>query len=349
MIDATTYEAAKRDRLTHICSVAGLRPRTTPEPIQSYSNDTWILDLQGGPAILRIAWSGDVTRLAREVAVTSDLPPEFPYPNLLDNGATVLDDRPLVWMLTRQLPERPLDEVWPTLTIRQRNATVDELAAALRVLHAHVPSAEAAAAAGHRPTLDLTTLDGITGPDVNPFPVPRLTALLPYARAMPFVDPGLVDATAALVDELAGLEPSVDDPGTGVLVHGDVHLGNILATADGRITAVLDLEWVRFGPRWLELERLTQQADEDVRGGGGGTYRPIIERLVEVYPGIVDVDRLRDRLRLLSLGHALRHLVVWPPDAPEQSLTPEHPVHRLRALVDGSWPAEGALPRNLLG
>jgi len=54
-------------------------------------------------------------------------------------------------------------------------------------------------------------------------------------------------------------------------------------------------------------------------------------------------------LRLVSIGHALRHLVVWPPDAPEATLRPEHPVHRLRALVDGTWPADGALPSDLLG
>lgn len=350
----SSYEAAKASRLARICDVAGLHPRTPPEPIQSYSNDTWILDLPTGEAILRIGWSGDVTRLAREVAVTQDLPPEFPYPHLLDSGTTALDDRPLAWMLTRRLPEQPLNEVWPTLTAPQRNASVDELAAALMVLHAHVPTPGVSAAACDRPMLELATGDGITGPDVNPLPLPRLRALLAYGRATPFVDPGLIDSTAALVDDLADLAPSLDDPATGVLVHGDVHLGNILATADGHITAVLDLEWVRFGPRWLELERLCQQADEDVRGGGdgagrGGTYRPIIERLVETYPGLTDVDRLGDRLRLLSIAHALRHLVVWPPDTTESSLTPEHPVHRLRALVDGSWPVDGALPQNLLG
>jgi Phosphotransferase enzyme family len=335
-------------RLARVCTAARLQPRTPPEPIESYSNDTWILDLPSGPAILRVGWTGDVTRLAREVAVTQGLPPDYPYPPLLDSGATSHDDRPLAWMLTRRLPEQPLDEVWPTLSTRQRNASLDDLSAALQVLHAHVPPTEVAAAVCARPTLDLTTCAGITGPDVNPLPLPRLTALLPYARTLPFVDPALVDATAGLVDELADLAPSVDDPATGVLVHGDVHLANILATADGRVTAVLDLEWVRFGPRWLELERLCQQADESARGGDD-TYRLVIERLVATYPQIADVERLADRLRLVSVGHALRHLVVWPPDAPEESLAPAHPVHRLRALVNGSWPATGALPRNLLG
>lgn len=348
MTGISTYEGAKASRLARVCHVAGLHPRTPPEPIPSYSNDTWILDLPIGEAILRIGWLGDVSRLSREVTVTRELPSDYPYPRLLDSGMTSLDDSPLAWMLTGRLPEQPLDELWPTLTAGQRRRTIDELSAALMVLHAHVPSATVAAAAGDRPTLDLTTCDGITGADVNPLPLQRLTALLPYARATPFVEPGLIDATAALVEQLADLDPSLDDPQTGVLVHGDIHLGNILATADGRITAVLDLEWVRLGPRWLELERLCQQADEDVRGGGH-TYRPIIERLVEAYPGLTDVDRLGDRLRLASTAHALRHLVVWPPDAPEESLGAEHPVHRLRALVNGTWPTDGALPGSLLG
>lgn len=335
-------------RLTRVCAIAALQPLNRPEPIQSYSNDTWILELTSGPAILRIGWLGDVTRLAREVAVTQSLPAEFPYPRLVDSGEANLDGDPLMWMLTRRLPERPLDEIWPTLTARRRDGSIDQLAAAMTVLHAHVPPADVAATVCARPTLDLTCVDGITGPDVNPLPLPRLAALLPYAHATPIVDPGLIDATAALVERLAGLAPSLDDPATGTLVHGDIHLGNILATADGQVTAVLDLEWVRFGPPWLELERLCQQADEDVRGGGA-THAPIIDRLVEVNPGVADVDRLGDRLRLVSIGHALRHLVVWPPDAPEDSLRPEHPVHRLRALVNGTWPAPGALPRHLLG
>jgi aminoglycoside phosphotransferase (APT) family kinase protein len=350
----STYKAAKASRLARVCAAAGLSPQTQPEAIESYSNDTWILDLPSCPAILRIGYSGDVTRLLREVAVTQDLPPEFPYPQLLDSGATDLDDLPLAWMLTRRLPEGPLDEVWTTLPARSRDRVIDELAAALEVLHAHAPTPEVARAVCERPTLDLTTVDGITGADVNPFPLARLAALLPYARATPFVDPGLIDATTALILELADLAPCLDDPATGVLVHGDVHLANILATADGHITALLDLEWVRLGPRWLELERLCQQADESARGtgdggGGGNTYRPIIEGLLRRYPQVADVDRLGDRLRLVSLGHALRHLVVWPPDAPEASLRPEHPVHRLRALVNGTWPLPGALPRNLLG
>lgn len=347
MTARSIYEAAKAARLTRVCAVAGLRPRATPEPIESYSNDIWILDLPSGSAILRIGWLGDVTRLGREVAVIRHLPAEYPYPRLLDSGDTSLDGVPLTWMLTRRLPERSLDESWPSLTAGQRDTAIDGLAAALGILHAHVPPAEVADAVCARPTLDLTRVDGITGPDVNPLPPSRLAALLPYARATPFVDSGLIDATEDLVDELADLAPSLDDPVTGVLVHGDVHLWNILATDDGHLTALLDLEWVRFGPRWLELERLAQQADENVRGGGD-TYRPIIERLLRVYPEIADVDRLGDRMRLVSIGHALRHLVVWPPDAPEEFLCPEHPVHRLRALVNGTWPDPGALPPTLL-
>jgi Phosphotransferase enzyme family len=40
---------------------------------------------------------------------------------------------------------------------------------------------------------------------------------------------------------------------SGVVVHGDAHLANVL-WHDGRLAALLDFEWARIGPPDLELE-----------------------------------------------------------------------------------------------
>jgi hypothetical protein len=50
MTEASICRAAKNARLVHVCAVAGLAPRTPAEPIESYSNDIWILDPAGWPA-----------------------------------------------------------------------------------------------------------------------------------------------------------------------------------------------------------------------------------------------------------------------------------------------------------
>ncbi|GAA3463195.1 hypothetical protein GCM10018963_52080 [Saccharothrix longispora] len=46
------------------------------------------------------------------------------------------------------------------------------------------------------------------------------------------------------------------------LVHGDVHLANLLWAEPGGLT-LLDFEWVRFGPLLPDLARLCEAADHD--------------------------------------------------------------------------------------
>ena len=329
-------------RLTAVLTAARLSPRTEPLPVVSHSNDTWLVDLSTGPAVLRIGWRGDVGRLEREIAVAGALPPEVPYPVVLGSGRTELDGHALTWTLTERLDGLQVADAWPRLTVTERDRVAHRLAEILRALHGVGVPAEVAARVRDRPPVDLHDLGSIVGVNLNPLPLPHVRALAPLAAQLPFVDPELTAAAVDRMDGLAGHAPVLDDPDRGVLVHSDVHTSN-LWWHDGEVSAVLDLEWVRFGPADLELERIADSADADVREGRDD-HPALLRILVADYPELVAAPDLSERLLLFSLAQALRQLCVWPPDRPEADLVADHPVRRLRRLVDGDWPAVGALP-----
>ncbi|MBV8684664.1 MAG: hypothetical protein JO111_17450, partial [Caulobacteraceae bacterium] len=117
----------------------------------------------------------------------------------------------------------------------------------------------------------------------------------------------------------------------------DATYPNILVEG-ARVSALLDFEWARLAPPWVELVAWTRLL-EDLREEGLHPP-PVLERLEACYPAMFDVPRLRDRLWLSELAYTLRHMVFWPPDASEDRLTRDHPLHRLRRLIDAPIPWE---------
>lgn len=103
---------------------------------------------------------------------------------------------------------------------------------------------EIAQALRRRPTTDTPEL--VTGADINPLPVDRALTLIESARQAPQTDPALIDALAQRLHELRPVDPFQHN--SGVAVHGDAHLGNVLWHANGSIAALVDLEWARLGP-----------------------------------------------------------------------------------------------------
>lgn len=104
---------------------------------------------------------------------------------------------------------------------------------------------------------------------------------------------------------------------------------------------------VRFRPPDLELQRLSDCADADSLIGID-VHPTIVGWLHASHPELFEARDLIDRLRLYSVAYALRHLIVAPPDGPEDSLEGDHSLVRLRRLLDGRWPASGALPSGLI-
>jgi len=167
-------------------------------------------------------------------------------------------------------------------------------------------------------------------------------ALVDFGRADAdaYVDASLLADTEALVTETAGALAPFE---TTSIVHGDLTFENILW--DGkRITAILDFEWARPGPRDLDLdvflrfcalphlhvaedyEHLTHAAD----------YREVPWWLAEDYPELFAYPNQFDRVRLYAIAYDVRDLLLHPPQAPVGELSQHHPYHRLSGTIAGT-------------
>jgi Phosphotransferase enzyme family len=153
------------------------------------------------------------------------------------------------------------------------------------------------------------------------------------ARRLPFVDPGLVDAVAERFQALRASDPFLTDG--LVVVHGDAGTASLL-WHQGRIVALLDFEFVRWGPRDLELAPFIGFME------GRST---VLAWLEEDYPRLFAAPDLVRRLWLYQLAGTLRGLIVWPPRGPEDALRPYSAVWELRKLLGGAAHIEELLGR----
>jgi aminoglycoside phosphotransferase (APT) family kinase protein len=319
-------DAASRARLAQVLRVARLPVRAAPVLLPSDSNDVWRI----GPTVLRVCWRGDRGRFVREAAVTRALPPGVPYPEVLDTGS----DGDLAWQVTRIVEGVPLATLWPGLSGAERRAAVHQIGQALATLHAHrFPAEVVAALAAPRPVDDALAL---VGADITLLPLWRAESLLAVARREGRADPALIDDVAARFRELADADPLAETgPPAGAVtcVHGDAHLGNAL-WKDGRLTALLDFEWVRLGPPDLEIEPYLRA---DTAGLDHCGVREILGWLAESYPAMFAEPDLVRRLWLYQLTTAVRELFLNPPgDGARRELrrivkSPDHLVRILPA------------------
>ncbi|MEV6845015.1 aminoglycoside phosphotransferase family protein [Actinoplanes sp. NPDC051411] len=297
-------DAVSRARLARVLRVARLPAEAAGMPpvlLPSDSNDAWRI----GPVFLRICWRGDRGRFAREAAVTRALPSGVPYPEVLDTGS----DGDLAWQVTRVVEGVPLATLWRGLSRARQRDAVHQIGQALAALHAHrFPAGVVAELAAPRPVGD-TSASAFVGADITPLPLRRTEALLAAARQEGRADHALLDDVAARLGELADADPLADtDPLVGAVtcVHGDAHLANAL-WKDGRLTALLDFEWVRLGPPDLELEPYLRA---DVTGFDETEVREVVGWLAESYPALLATPDLVRRLWLYQLATGVRELFL---------------------------------------
>ncbi|EFE71572.1 predicted protein [Streptomyces viridosporus ATCC 14672] len=335
------------ERLKHVCSAAALVPRTAPHRIESQSNDTWVLDdARLGSVVLRICWRGDVSRMGRETAVLERLPDTVRRPVVVGHGDTTAHGHPLSYSLTRRLTGQPLEDAWPALSTAERRSAIRRTASMLRALHRWVPPAELADGVCARPGLAAGTADDLVGADIAPLPVARAVALAEHVARTPYGDAGLMSAAVQLLRALGDPEPAVDDPGRHGLIHGDLNLSNLWWAPDGTVS-LMDFEWTRIAPPSLELMRMCEYADDDAVNGAD-TYPSVLRLLETEYPELFRAEDIARHVRLYVLAYSVRALAIAPPDGPADSLPSGHAVHRVRRIVDGRWPAPGALPDSLV-
>lgn len=319
-------------RLNAVLLASGLNPLRRPVGVESHSNDTYLIgDPVHGPSVLRICYRGDVGRLLREAAVGGRVPPEVGYPDVLGSGETFVEGWRLTWSLTRQLRGSTLRDAWPGLTSEERRQATRSAGDALRALHAWRPERGLVADLEWPSPDTLTTPDLVIGASLHPLPMERAGVLIDALATRGDVDQVLVGAARDAVERLGHLAPELDDPAPGQLIHGDLHLSNIWWSDRGE-AGLIDLEWVRFAPPWVDLARIQENADADL-AEGVTAHVDFLRWLEEDSPQLFAVDRFADRIRLCCLVFQVRQALIWGPVTSSTGIAPDHPLRMLERLV----------------
>lgn len=300
-------------------------PRGTPdaEPRQlsrvtNALNEVW----RYGPYVVRINPHPGATRLQREARLLATLPAEVRAPWPVAAGSAPFGE----WMVAQLLPGTELSRAWHAMARADRRRSIKELGRCLAALHAvSAPGAEAPGGDDDCP---------------HPLPLARIEAMLVRARALQGVDAGVIDAAG---DKLAVVADALDD-GAATLVHGDLHLENVLTTGAG-VSGVLDFEWCRPGPPDLDLDILLHSLSDPALHVESGDAQALERRdfdevvgwLRSAYPELFAHPRLPERLWAYRLAFELRSLLATPPrpGTASGSLPPHHPYQRMVRLVEG--------------
>ena len=296
--------------------------------VESYSNDVWLLDLTGtGPVVLRVCWRGNRQRLITESLLGALLPAEIGYPEVLASGR--IESPELTWALTRRLSGTTLGAAWPRLSETDRRRACRDTAVMLRTLHQWQPPPDVAAALLTHQRIDRTDPLQIIGTRINPLPLSDLGPIAAAAARIPGVDQHLMADVVQFLDHHRGLLPDFDHP-AGVVLHADLHLGNIWWDGSAA-SALIDFEFARLGPAWVDLSRISDSIDSDRAEALPGRHELLWQSLTEDYPELFAVSQLPVRIRACRLAYELRQLVLWPP--PADGSPADHPQAVLRGLL----------------
>lgn len=314
-MSATPPPEGAAGRLRRVLEAAGLPAATPLVPVPSSSNEVWL----GADLALRVNTRGDGS-LGREAALGRQLPAAVRYPGVLDHGHL----GPLEWILTRRVPGVPLAHAWPDLSTAARRSAIEQLAGVLRALHAaELPGAP--------------TDRDLDGPHV--LPVDRMVEQIRRVARGPHVEARMIEAC---LDRVRTTWSAFEAPGGEALVHGDLHLENVLWSA-GRITALLDLEWTRRSWREVDLEILlafcgqprTFVAEGHAARLDGADFRHAPGWLRAAYPALFEHPRREERLTLLGLSRAFGLLADHPPTREVDPADRRDPRARIEALLTG--------------
>jgi len=298
---------------------AGLDPMVPLVRASSVTNEVWLTPTHA----VRVNRHPN-NRLYREALVAAVLPPEVGYPAVVAHGGSRGED----WLVVERVPGEPLAHRWPELSEPERHRAVDQIATRLEAIHRTVAPAELPPIEYAPQLLEVGTADP-TGPVV---------VALQLAMQLDHVDTVMLAEAAELVVTLA---PALAPFESETLVHGDVTFENVL-WHEGDVTALLDLEWARAGPRDLDLDILLRcAAYPDLHVGEAYAAKTLAEDytavpwwLASAYPALFEFPRQIDRVRVYSIAYDVRDLLASPPDMPPHQLPDRHAYHRLRRVVE---------------
>ena len=297
----------------------------TPERLGHSINEVWAV----GDHIIRINPVPGSHRLQDEARLLLYLPAVVHAPVPVAAGAAPWGE----WAVTMRLPGCALAQIWGSLSVASRRRAITDVAHALEGLHQVIAPPQ------------LTPSDPDRCP--HPMPVPRILRLLADAADLPGADRRVFGDAAERLVALADYLDPVDT----TLIHGDLHLENVLAAPDGSVTGVLDFEWARPGPPDLDLDVLLQSIANptlhfDFEAGGSAHRRdfyPVAGWLRDAYPALFAHPHLAERLWVYRLAYDVRDLLVHPP-RPGTTLAgtpPHHPYRRIvrhvESRADRTW------------
>ncbi len=298
---------------------AGLDPTVPLERASSVTNEVWLTPTHA----VRVNRHPS-NRLYREALVAAVLPPQVGYPTVVAHGGNQGED----WLVLERVPGAPLAHEWPDLSDADRHRAVDQLAGRLAALH-NTPAPK-----GLPPIEQAPQLLNVGEAD----PTQPVIEALRRAASLDHVDPVMLAEAADLVVQLT---PALLPFEAETLVHGDVTFENVL-WHEGEVTALLDLEWARPGPRDLDLDILLRcaaypdlhVAEAHVARTRAEDYTEVPWWLSKAYPALFEFPRQIDRVRVYSIAYDVRDLLADPPQGSPRHLPERHAYHRLARVVE---------------
>lgn len=298
---------------------AGLDPTVAIERVSSVTNEVWLT----ADHAVRVNRHPS-NRLYREALVAAALPPEVGYPAVVAHGGGKGED----WLVTERVPGQPLAHVWPDLSEPDRFRAVEQLGHRLAALHRTPAPPDLPPIENAPQLLEVGAAD----------PTVPVIAALERAKHLANVDTSMLDAAIQMV---VTLTPALIPFESTTLVHGDVTFENVL-WHEGKITALLDIEWARPGPRDLDLDILLRcaaypalhVAEAHVARTHTEDYAEVPWYLARAYPQLFEYPRQIDRVRVYSIAYDIRDLLTSPPQGSPRLLPELHAYHRLQRVVE---------------
>ena len=309
-------QARARQALTD----AGFEVTGPLKPLRNVTNEVWLTDQY----MIRLNRRHDA-RLRKEIEVSRLLPPSVGFPEVLTYEGEEGDD----FMVTTRPQGHVLAHAWPSLSTVQQAGAMKGLAELMRAVHSVRLPAEIPA------ITDPPLLESVTSVS----PTEKVVAALQLVRRHAHVDPGTIDELLGLVRDLTlALEP-FDAP---TMIHGDLHFDNVLWDGQ-RVSGLLDFKWARTAPADLDLDVLLRYAALPfIYVDGSRRSRVTAEshaqvpwQLADAYPELFASSRQFDRMRIYSIAHDVRELLLYPPPLPVDRLPEHHAYCRLIRIVQG--------------
>jgi aminoglycoside phosphotransferase (APT) family kinase protein len=305
-------------RARHALDAAGLPTDVDLVRADSVTNEVWLTETH----VIRVNRQMS-SRLRREAVLAPHLPAGCRYPRVVAYGGEAGRD----WLVTERLPGVPLVRAWPSLGEDARRDAVTQVAAMVRELN-RVQTPDDLPPADRSPQL----LDPARLPVVAPLldALDELDGLLPGAAL-------IADARHLVLQSSAVLTPF----GTEHLIHGDLHLGNVL-WQDGRVTGMLDLEFARGAPADLDLDMLLRFCShpdwfvppdlEHVTRAAA--YRDVPRWFRDEYPEVFAHEYILERMLLYSLAHDVHDLLGQLRDHPLEMRPERLPDYHAYKRID---------------